>query len=106
MAKFYRRADKIMCLETAREAIQAEKSAATEKNDVNGKKQKNWDRQPSPEKANKKSKPIDLRVPRPPPSKFTNYTVLVSSREDVFMAAEQTRVFIRIAWRSLQKKSE
>ena len=82
-------------LETAREAIQARKLAPAEKSGDNGKKQKNRDRHPSPEKTNKKSKVPDLRVPRPPPSKFTNYTDLVSSREDVFMAAEQTGVFKR-----------
>ena len=32
---------------------------------------------------------------QPPPNKFTNYTDLVSSREDVFMATEQTGVFKR-----------
>ena len=69
LAKFYRRADKIMCLETAREAIQTGKSTPTEKSDdngkkwKNGKKRKNGDRHPSPEKANKKSKAPDLRVP-------------------------------------------
>ena len=93
LAEFFRRADKITRLETAREAIQAGKSTVAKKSGDNGKKQKNGDRHPSPEKANKKSKAPDLRVPRPPPSKFTNYTNLVSSREDVFMAAEQTGVF-------------
>ena len=88
LAEFYRRADKIMCLETAREAIQAGKSAPTEKNNDNGKKWKNRDRHPSPDKTNKKLKTPDLRVPRLPPSKFTNYTDLVSSLEDVFMVAE------------------
>ena len=80
-----------MRLETAREAIQV----APEKSNDNDKKRKNGDRHPSPEKANKKSKALDLRVPRSPHSKFTNYTDLVSSREDVFMATEQTRVFKR-----------
>ena len=84
-----------MRLETAREAIQARKLAAAEKSNDNGKKRKNGDRHPSLEKASKKSKAPDLRVPRPPPSKFTNYTNLVSSRENVFMAVEQTEVFKR-----------
>ena len=79
LAEFYRRADKIMRLETAREAIQEGKSVATEKSNDNDKNWKNGDRDPFLEKANKKSKAPDLRVPRPPPSKFTNYTDLVSS---------------------------
>ena len=82
-----------MRLETAREAIQVGKTTATEKGSDNGKKRKNGDCHPSLEKANKKSKALDLRIPRPPPSKFTNYTDLVSSREDVFMEAEQIGVF-------------
>ena len=95
LAKFYRRANKIMRLETAREAIQAGKSAPAKKSNDNGKKWKNGDCHPSPDKANKKSKAPDLRVQRPPPNKFTNYTDLVSSREDVFMAAEHTGMFKR-----------
>ena len=82
-----------MRIEIAREAIQARKSNPMEKSNNNGKKRKNGDRHPSPEKSNKKSKAPDLRVLRPPPSKFTNYTDLVSSREDVFITAEQTGVF-------------
>ena len=77
-----------MRLETVREAIQAGKSVLAENSGDNGKKQKNGDRHPSLEKANKKSKALDLRVPRPPLSKFTNYTDLVSSQEDIFMAVE------------------
>ena len=77
LAEFYMRADKIMSLETARKAIQAGKSAAVEKSNDNGKKRKNGDRHPFPEKANKKSKAPDLRLPRPPHSKFTNYIDLV-----------------------------
>ena len=50
MAKFYRRADKIMRLEIARKAIQVGKSVSTEKNGNNGKKQKNEDLHPSPER--------------------------------------------------------
>ena len=38
LAEFYRRVDKIMRLETAREVIQAGKSAPTEKSGNNGKK--------------------------------------------------------------------
>ena len=77
-----------MHLETAKEAIQVGKSAPTEKNNDNGKKQNNRDHHPSLDKTNKKSKALDLRVPRPPPNKFTNYIDLVSSREDIFMVAE------------------
>ena len=62
LAEFYRRVDKIMHLKTAREAIQAGKSAIVEKSDDNGKKRKNGDHHPSLEKANKKSKAPDLRV--------------------------------------------
>ena len=84
-----------MLFETAREAIQAGKLAPAEKNNDNGKKRKNEDRHLSPEKTNKKPKAPNQKVPRPPPNKFTNYTDLVSSREDVFIAAEQTGVFKR-----------
>ena len=86
-----------MRLGTAREAIRAEKSTPVEKNNDNGKKKKkNRDRRPSPKKMNKKPKAPDHRVPRPSPRKFTNYTDLVSSQQDVFMATEQTRVFNRL----------
>ena len=88
LVKFYRRVDKIMRLETAREAIQAGKSALAKKSSNNGTKRKNGDRPSSLEKANKKSKAPNLRMPQPPPSKFTNYTDLVSLREDIFMVAE------------------
>ena len=93
LSKFYKCADKIMRLEIACEAIQTGKSNPSEKSNDNGKKRKSEDRRPSPEKMNKKAKALDQIVPRPPPSKFTNYTDLVSSREDIFMAAEQMRVF-------------
>ena len=84
-----------MGLKTAWEAIHAGKSTPAKKNNDNGKKRKNGDRRPSLEKMNKKPKAPDQRVPRLPPKKFTNYTDLVSSREDIFMAAEQTGVFKR-----------
>ena len=67
-----------MCLETAREAVQAGKSTPSEKNNDNSKKQKNEDRRLSLEKTNQKAKTPDLRVLRPPPGKFTNYMDLVS----------------------------
>ena len=51
-----------MYLETAKEAIQVGKSAPVEKSNDNGKKQKNGDRHPSLDKANKKLKALDLRV--------------------------------------------
>ena len=82
-----------MRLETAHEAIQAGKSTPSEKNNDNGKKWKNGDHRPSLEKTNKKTKAPDMRVLRPPAGKFTNYTDLVFSQEDVFISAEQTRVF-------------
>ena len=84
-----------MCLEIFREAIQAGKPAPAEKNNDNGKKRKNGDCHPSLEKTNKKPKAPNQRVPRPPPSKLTNYTNLVSSREDVFMAIEKIGIFKR-----------
>ena len=90
LQEFYRRVDKIMHLETTREAMQAKKSIPSEKNNDNSKKQKNRDRCPFPNKMNKKAKAPDLRVPQPPPDKFTNYTNMVSSREDVFLATEQS----------------
>ena len=65
--KFYKRANKIMRLETAHEAVQAWKSTLSEKNNDNDKKQKNGDRRPSSEKINKKAKATDQRVLRPPP---------------------------------------
>ena len=92
LSKFYRWAHKIIRLETSQEAIQVGKPAPADKNNDNGKKWKNGDRHPSPDKTNKKPKALDQRVPQPPPSKFTNYTKLVSSREDVFMTTEQTGV--------------
>ena len=88
LLEFYKRADKIMHLEAVREAVQAGKSTPSEKNNDNGKKRKNEDRRPSSEKTNKKAKAPDMRVLRPPPGKFTNFTNLVSSWEDVFMATE------------------
>ena len=62
LSKFYRRADKIMLLKTAREAIQMGKSIPAEKNNDNGKNWKNIDHRPSLEKTNKKPKAPDQRV--------------------------------------------
>ena len=93
LQQFYRRADKIMRLETAREAVQAGKPTPSEKNNDNDKTQKNGDCHSSLEKTNKKAKDPDSRVSRPPPRKFTNYTDLVSSQEDVFMAIEHIGLF-------------
>ena len=59
LSEFYRRAEKIMCLDSSREAIQAGKSTPTEKNNDNGKKWKNRDNPPSPKKTNKKPKAPD-----------------------------------------------
>ena len=84
-----------MHLETTREAIQAGKSTSTEKNNDNGKDQKNGDHRPSPKKTNKKPKALDQRVSQPLPGKFTNYTDLDSSRKDVFMTIEHIGVFKR-----------
>ena len=82
--------DKIMCLETTREAIQVKKSTPSEKSNDNGKNQKNGDRHPSSEKTNKKARAPDHRVMQPLPNKFTNYTDLVPSQEDIFMAPKHT----------------
>ena len=73
-----------MGLETTREAVQAGKSTPSEKNNDNSKKRKNANHSPSPDKMNKKATVPDLIVLRPPSGKFTNYTDLVASREDVF----------------------
>ena len=77
-----------MHLETAREVAQASKSTPSEKNNDNSNKQKNGDRRPSLDKTNKKAKTPDRRVLRPPLGKFTNYTDLVASWEDIFLATE------------------
>ena len=77
-----------MCLETAREALQAGKSAPSEKNNDNSKKQKNGDHRPSPDKTNKKAKALDLRISRPRPTKYTNYIYLTASSEGVFLATK------------------
>ena len=77
-----------MRLEPAHEAVQAGKPTPSKNSNDNGKKRKNRDRRPSPEKTNKKVKASNLRVTQPPSGKFTNYTNLVSSWEDIFMAAE------------------
>ena len=89
-----------MCLETAREAVhvgkptptetpheagQAGKSTPTEKSREN-KKRKSGDHRQSLEVNNKKAKSPDQKVPRPPPSKYTNFTDLTRSREEVFLA--------------------
>ena len=91
LMEFYRRANKITLLETAREAVQVGKPTSSEKSNDNGKKQKNGDRRPSPENTIKKAKAPDMRFSRPHPEKFTNYTDLISSWEDVFMAAKIDR---------------
>ena len=41
------------------------------------------------------AKSLDQRVPRPLPSKYTNFTNLTRSREEVFLATEQTSVYKR-----------
>ena len=105
--EFYRRADKIMCLEIAREAVCAGKPAPTEtsfetaqtrkptptEKSRKNKKHKNGDRRRSPEANNKKAKSPDQRVLIPPPSKYTNFTYLTRLREKVFLATEQRGVY-------------
>ena len=95
LMEFYRRANMMMRLETTHEAVQVGKPTPCKKNNDNDKKRKNGDRHPSLEKTNKKAKTPNMKVLWHYPGKFTNYTDLVSSREDVFMAAEQIRVFKR-----------
>ena len=82
-----------MCLETTQEAVQAGKSTLSEKNNDHSKNKKNGDRRPSLDKTTKKAKAPNLRVPRPPPSMYTNYTDLVASREDDFLVVELSGVF-------------
>ena len=109
LQEFYRRADKIMHLETAREEVhvekstpsetlretaQAGKSAPVEKNEEN-KKRKNGDRRRSPDANHKQAKSPDQRVSRPLPSKYTNFTDLTRSNEVVFLATEQIGVYKR-----------
>ena len=62
LQEFYRRVDKIMCLLTTREAVQAGKSTHSEKNNDNNKKRKNGDRHPSLDKMTKKAKALDRRI--------------------------------------------
>ena len=93
LQEFYRHANKIMHLKTAIEAVQAEKSTLSEKNNDHNKKRKNRDHLSSLDKTTKKAKAPDLRVLRSPPSKYMNYTALVALWEDVFFAVEQSRVF-------------
>ena len=107
LQEFYRRADKIMRLETAREAVQAGRLTATEaqcevalsgksesaeKNGDN-KKWKSRDRRRSPDTNQKKAKSPDQWVTRPTPSKYNSFTDLTRSREDVFLATEHTGVY-------------
>ena len=80
--------------ETPRETVQAGKSTLAEKSGEN-KGCKNGDSQGSPKVNNKKAKSPDQRVPRPPPSKYTNFIDLTSSCEEVFLATKQTSVYKR-----------
>ena len=74
--------------------MEAGKSTPLEKNnDHHSKKQKNRDRRPSLDKTTKKVKAPDLRILRPPPSKYTNYAYLTASHEDVLLVVEPSGVF-------------
>ena len=109
LSEFYRHTNKIIRLETAREAIQAGKSTPSEKSNDNGKKQKNGDCCPSLEKMNKKAKAPDQRIPWPPPRKFTNYTDLVSYTRGHFhgcIADDSVQAAWPVMWRLLQKEPE
>ena len=79
-------AGKSTAFETLHKIAPAGKSTSSEKNG-NNKKHKNGDHWQSPD-SNKKSKDTNLRAPRPPPSKYTNYTELVSLYEGVFLVTE------------------
>ena len=81
-----------MTVEAPRETVQAGKSTSAENNEEN-KKHKSGDRRRSPDANNKKAKSPDQRVPRPSLSKYTNFTDLTSSRDEVFLATEQTGVY-------------
>ena len=105
LQEFYRRADKIMRLkvvhagkptptETPHETGQVGKSTPAEKSGKN-KKHKSGNHRWSQEANNKKAKSPDQRVPRPPSSKYTNFTDLTGSREEVLLATEQTSVYKR-----------
>ena len=78
--------------ETPPETAPTRKSTLTEKGKEN-KKHKNEDHRRSLEANNKKAKSLDQRVPRPLPSKYTKFTDLPRSREEVFLATEQTCVY-------------
>ena len=80
--------------EAPREWAQVGKSATTEKNEDNKKRKSGYHRR-SPDMDKKKAKSPDQRVPRPPLSKYNNFTDLTRSREDVFLAIEHTGIYKR-----------
>ena len=82
-------ASKSTPFKTPRETVQTGKSTPTEKSEES----KNGDCRRSPETNNNKAKSPDQKVPRPHLSKYTNFTDLIGSREEVFLATEQTGVF-------------
>ena len=45
---------------------------------------------------NNKAKSPDRRVPRPPSSKYTNFTDLTGSHKEVFLATEQIGIYKRL----------
>ena len=107
LQEFYRRANKIMRLETAREVVHTGRSTpveapheatptgkflSTEKNG-DSKKHKSGDCRQSSNAHQKKTKSHDQRIPRPPLSKYNNFTNLTRSLEDVFLATEHTGVY-------------
>ena len=59
------------------------------------KKRKSEDRRRSPDAHQKKTKNPDQRVPRPPLSKYNNFTDLTRSRKDVLLATEHMGVYKR-----------
>ena len=107
LQEFYRRADKIMHLQTAREVVHAERSTPVEapheitttgkfmfaKKNRDSKKHKSGDHQRSSDAHQKKAKSPYQRVSRPPPSKYNNFIDLTRSREDVFLATEHTGMY-------------
>ena len=81
-----------MPAEAQREVAPSGKYASAEKNGDN-KKCKSGDSRRSLDAHQKKAKSPDQWVTRPPSSKYNNFTDLTRSREDVFLATDNMRVY-------------
>ena len=81
-------------IEAPHEITPAGKFMSTEKNG-DSKKCKSGDHRRSLDAYQKEAKSLDQRVPRPPPSKYNNFTGLTMSHEDVFLATEHIGVYKR-----------